>query len=217
MLTQPLDQTPHSSSSSSLKSLSFENSADYPPFLFNMLQTTSYTPYFDQHAPYDQPPSSSTMRSQDSLQQTLNQIRRNQSIPSREHEEAEMTRAIIAAISSSSSSSSSSHQHHRSPRVGSAFKRYRMYLGPATRAQNQQNLNRRSLSFLRNLNEALAQQDYGMVRTTRPTSNQLHHMMSERKRREKLNQSFEALRSILPPGSKVHHLFICINFHSYNN
>lgn len=36
-----------------------------------------------------------------------------------------------------------------------------------------------------------------------PTATQLHHMISERKRREKLNDSFQALRSLLPPGTKV--------------
>lgn len=45
--------------------------------------------------------------------------------------------------------------------------------------------------------EAQVQEQY------RPTSNQLHHMISERKRREKLNEYFHALRLLLPPGSKV--------------
>ncbi|CAL9097686.1 unnamed protein product [Musa textilis] len=36
----------------------------------------------------------------------------------------------------------------------------------------------------------------------RPTSDQLHHMISERRRRERLNQNFHALRLLLPPGSK---------------
>jgi hypothetical protein len=35
------------------------------------------------------------------------------------------------------------------------------------------------------------------------SGNQLQHMISERKRREKLNDSFHALRTVLPPGSKV--------------
>jgi hypothetical protein len=35
------------------------------------------------------------------------------------------------------------------------------------------------------------------------SENQLQHMISERKRREKLNDSFHALRTVLPPGSKV--------------
>lgn len=49
-----------------------------------------------------------------------------------------------------------------------------------------------------------------LLRTIRPqmqeirsSSTQLHHMISERKRREKLNESFEALRALLPPGIKV--------------
>ncbi|CAD6247557.1 unnamed protein product [Miscanthus lutarioriparius] len=35
-----------------------------------------------------------------------------------------------------------------------------------------------------------------------PSSSQLNHMISERRRRERLNESFEALRGLLPPGSK---------------
>jgi hypothetical protein len=36
-----------------------------------------------------------------------------------------------------------------------------------------------------------------------PSVNQLQHMFSERKRREKLNDSFHALKAVLPPGAKV--------------
>ncbi|XP_051114162.1 putative transcription factor bHLH041 isoform X2 [Andrographis paniculata] len=36
----------------------------------------------------------------------------------------------------------------------------------------------------------------------RPMPTQVHHMISERRRREKLNESFQVLRSLLPPGSK---------------
>jgi hypothetical protein len=35
------------------------------------------------------------------------------------------------------------------------------------------------------------------------TSSQLHHMFSERRRRERLNESFQTLRALLPPGTKV--------------
>ncbi|KAL8223277.1 hypothetical protein R6Q57_020676 [Mikania cordata] len=217
---QPPDQTRPSSSSSSLRSLSMENSADYPPFLSTMLQATSYMPeiyglkepYLEQQAP-NQRPSSSTMKPRDSIQQTLIDIRTNQLMFSRENEEAEMTRAILAAISSSSPPYSS--HLHQAPRVASAFKRYRTYLAPTKRVQNRPNLNRRSLSFFRNLNEARAQQEYQMVRTTRPASNQLHHMMSERKRREKLNESFQALRSVLPLGSKKDKASVLLNIKEY--
>ncbi|KAI3495728.1 hypothetical protein L1887_38074 [Cichorium endivia] len=208
-IPQQLDQGRASSSSSSLRSLSMDNSVEYSPFLFNMLQTTSYMPeiypleeaFLDRKAPHKTPPSS-TMRSEDPLQRPQNQIRTSHSIPSREHEECLMTRAIIAALSSSSSPSSSPCHHPQAPPFASAFKRYRSYLGPIKqRVQSRQNLNRRSLSFFRNLSQARAQQGQ-MIQTTRPTSNQLHHMIAERKRREKINESLEALKSLLPPGSK---------------
>ncbi|KAJ9551283.1 hypothetical protein OSB04_015328 [Centaurea solstitialis] len=229
MLPQQLDHARPSSSSSSLRSLSIENSSEYSPFLFNMLQTTSYMPdtifgpkeaFLDQQAP-NQTPSSSTIRSQDPLQHVLDQIRSNQLMPLRENEEATMTRAILAAISSSPSppSSSSSHQLQTPLRVvNSAFKRYRSCLGPTKQRMpiSRQNLTRRSLSFFRNLSDlqARAQQDR-MYQTTRPTTNQLHHMISERKRREKLNESFQALRSLLPSGSKKDKASVLSNTKEY--
>ncbi|KVI01172.1 Myc-type, basic helix-loop-helix (bHLH) domain-containing protein [Cynara cardunculus var. scolymus] len=225
MLPQPLDQGRVSSSSSSLRSLSIENGSEYSPFLFNMLQTTSYIPetifapkeaFLDQQAP-NQTPASSRIRSQDPLQQVLDQIRSSQLMPLRENEEAAMTRAILTAISSSPSPCSSSSQQLQTPHQdGSAFKRYRSCLGP-TKQRNQisrQNLSRRSLTFFRNLSEARAQQDR-MFQTTRPTTSQLHHMISERKRREKLNESFQALRSLLPSGSKKDKASVLSNTKEY--
>jgi len=35
------------------------------------------------------------------------------------------------------------------------------------------------------------------------SSGQVLHMISERRRREKMKESFEALRSLIPPGSRV--------------
>lgn len=212
ILLQPLGQPRESSSSTSLRSLSLDNSTEYSPFLINMIQNTSYMPeiynlkegFLDQQLPNEMP-SSSTVRSEDPLRHALNQLRTTQLIPSREHEEAAMTKAILAAISSSSSSPSTSSSHQiQTPRVASAFQRYRSYLGPTRQqVQSRQNLNRRSLSFCRQ-SEVRAQRSQ-MIQTARPTSNQLHHMISERKRREKINESLQALRSLLPPGSKVCH------------
>ncbi|KAI3724806.1 hypothetical protein L1987_64573 [Smallanthus sonchifolius] len=200
VLPHPLDQSRASSSSSSLRSLSMEKGVGYPPFLFNMLQTSSsyFQEPFSNPQAQNQTPSSSTMRSEDPLQQALSEIRATQLIPSREDEEAAMTRAILAAISPPPPSS----HLLQASKDASAFKRYQTYLGPTKRAQNRQNLNIRSLSFFRKLREDRAQQEDRIVHTTRPTSNQLHHMISERKRRGKLNESFQALRSLLPPGSK---------------
>ncbi|CAL9769040.1 unnamed protein product [Musa acuminata subsp. burmannicoides] len=51
----------------------------------------------------------------------------------------------------------------------------------------------------------------------RPTSDQLHHMISERRRREKLNQNFHALRLLLPPGSKKDKTSVLANTKNYLN
>lgn len=58
---------------------------------------------------------------------------------------------------------------------------------------------KRAISYYRSLN--IARREHSLA--GRPSSNQLHHMMSERKRREKINESFQALRALLPPGTKV--------------
>ncbi|KAD6455083.1 hypothetical protein E3N88_09789 [Mikania micrantha] len=223
VLPQPLDQAPALSSSSSLRSLSMENNLDYPPFLFNSLQKSSSIPKTSgfkesllRQNMSNQTPSSSIMISEDPLQESLIQIRTNQLIPSRDHEEAAMIRAILAVISSSSHPSlTSSHQLQTPQSAASAFKRYQTHLGPIKRVQNRHNLVRRLVVFFRNLNEARSQQDYQMVYTNRPASNQLHHMISERKRREKLNESFQELRSLLPPGSKKDKASVLSNIKEY--
>uniref|UniRef100_A0A0E0FHM6 BHLH domain-containing protein n=1 Tax=Oryza nivara TaxID=4536 RepID=A0A0E0FHM6_ORYNI len=48
-----------------------------------------------------------------------------------------------------------------------------------------------------------------------PSGNQLQHMISERKRREKLNDSFLALKAVLPPGSKKDKTSILIRAREY--
>ncbi|XP_052140335.1 transcription factor MYC2-like [Oryza glaberrima] len=48
-----------------------------------------------------------------------------------------------------------------------------------------------------------------------PSGNQLQHMISERKRREKLNDSFVALKAVLPPGSKKDKTSILIRAREY--
>ncbi|KAK9073699.1 hypothetical protein SSX86_006293 [Deinandra increscens subsp. villosa] len=224
LLARPLDQARASSSPSSLRSLSMENNLDCPHFLFNTLQTSSRMPDiygFKEPISYQQAtnqiPSTSTMRSEDPLQEVLLKIRTNHLIPSREDEEAVMTRAILAVISSSSSHSPpSSSSHLRAPQASStAFKKYQTYFGPKTQVQNLKNINRISLSFFRNLSEARTQQQNRSGYTNLPTSNQLHHMISERKRREKLNESFQDLRSLLPPDSKKDKASVLANIKEY--
>ncbi|XP_050372980.1 putative transcription factor bHLH041 isoform X2 [Argentina anserina] len=164
--------------------------------------------------------------------QAISRIRGNVQLPAPEFEDAEITRAILAVLTSPSSSPSppfsvSPHQsvtralssdsapspsHHGllNPKAGSAFKNYiSSPLAPRTQMKGAANLGvrkqtmvKRSISFLRSLN-LMRIRDQGMQQAaTRPTTSQLHHMISERKRREKLNESFHSLRSLLPPGTK---------------
>nr|GLL20675.1 putative transcription factor bHLH041 isoform X2 [Ipomoea trifida] len=72
-------------------------------------------------------------------------------------------------------------------------------VGARAMIMKKQTVLKRSFEFFRNLSLMRRQE---LVRTTRPTITQVHHMISERKRREKLNESFQHLRSLLPPGTK---------------
>lgn len=177
---------------------------------------------------------SSTSPHQQSMQ-AFSRIRGNIQLPSPEIEDAEITRAILAVLTSPSPSAASitSHQlvppalnndpapsssyHHGllNPKPSGAFKNYiSSPLAPRTQTKGAANLVvrkqtmvKRSISFLRSLN-LLRIRDQGMQTATRPTTSQLHHMISERKRREKLNESFHSLKSLLPPGTKVR-IYIC--------
>ena len=60
---------------------------------------------------------------------------------------------------------------------------------------------KRSFAFFGNLN--IMRMRERIQATSRPSNTQLHHMISERRRREKLNENFQALRALLPPGTKV--------------
>lgn len=153
----------------------------------------------------------------------------NIQLPNPETEAAAITRAIFNVLTSPSSSSSSQQPHtnlpysHQVVSKFSAFKRYALPLGPRTtqvRANlGRQSMMKRSFAFFRSLNYSRFS---ARIQANCPTTTQLHHMISERKRREKLNESFQALRSLLPPGTKVtitlnwKHISIwqCIKFRS---
>ncbi|KAA8534830.1 hypothetical protein F0562_029728 [Nyssa sinensis] len=198
------DQKRPSSSSSSLRSLSMD-SPECSTLLFN-IPSTSYIP---------EPPIEQALRQISTptspLQQAiqaLSQIR-NLQFPI-ESENAAMTRAILAVISSPSSSSSSHHPQQNIPlkyqatrQRASAFRSYRSALSPSTqinsRVIRRENMLKRAMTFFKRLSLTRTQEQ---LHGSRHTSTQLHHMISERRRREKLNESFQALRSLLPPGSK---------------
>ncbi|KAI4344526.1 hypothetical protein L6164_011742 [Bauhinia variegata] len=211
---QLIDQNPPSSSSSSLKSLS--DSPEYPSLLFN-IPGTSHIPETLGGVPIMQPApvSTSTVNSphQAAIHQALAQVTQIQ-FPTPESENDAMMRAILHVLSSNapSSSTTSHHQTHQDLPYSSvihlqssAFKRYRPGLGPVFTSQMATNLRRQSLlkrsfALFRNLNiMRLRERSF---QTTRPTSTQLHHMISERRRREKINENFRALRTLLPPGTK---------------
>ncbi|KAL6984648.1 hypothetical protein U1Q18_018026 [Sarracenia purpurea var. burkii] len=202
----PTDQNRPSSSSSSLRSLSMD-SPEYSPFLFK-------------EPPIEQAlrPISTSLSPLHQAILSFNQFR-NDPIPTPETEDAAITNAILAVLSNpppppSSSSSSLFHQpqqnlglsvqgNYPESQKGSAFKRYRSALAPSltsmtTRARRSSIL-KRAFTFFRSLSLMRTQE---RVQGNRPTTTQLHHMISERKRREKLNESFQALRSLLPPGTK---------------
>ncbi|RWW06665.1 hypothetical protein GW17_00029986 [Ensete ventricosum] len=121
--------------------------------------------------------------------------------PSTAVDDAAIARAMLAVISSNSSSAADRSWSGR--RVG-AFK---TYVTPAfaprsdpTPRSHGQKMIKMLINLLRKMNGMRFE---GRTQDAGPTSNQLHHMISERKRREKLNESFDALRMLLPPASKL--------------
>ncbi|KAK8660633.1 hypothetical protein V6N13_051555 [Hibiscus sabdariffa] len=206
MEDQLLQSTTHpnmpSSSSSSLRSLS--TSSPDSSLIFTVPATHETMPsLFNDPRQAMQP-------------QAFPRMRCSVQLPTFGGENEAVTRAILAALTSPSSSSSSSstplqrsqnsaYNYLLNPKA-SAFKRYAAALGgpattPARAGVGAQTMVKRAILFYRKINLARREQLL-RSRQTPQTSNQLHHMMSERKRREKLNESFTALRSLLPSGTK---------------
>ncbi|MCD7455888.1 hypothetical protein HAX54_030039 [Datura stramonium] len=142
--------------------------------------------------------------------------------PKIEGEDDAIVRAYLAIISSSSPSSSSSlpsppsshgqiqvnltPDHRLTTPKATAFTRfirskYNYASIGATRSScaHEKNMLKRSVTFFKNLHLMNRQEG---VQMNRATSSQVHHMISERRRREKLNENFQHLRSLLPPGTK---------------
>ncbi|KAJ9183811.1 hypothetical protein P3X46_007618 [Hevea brasiliensis] len=130
-------------------------------------------------------------------------LTRNVQLPSQESEDDAIIRAILAVLASPSTSTNSSIMpnspyHYRESQKASAFKNY---IAPTR--QTRQNLHRQSMlkqaiTYYRSLNILRPEH----MPASRPTNTQLHHMISERRRREKINETFEALRKLLPPDAK---------------
>ncbi|KAG4136535.1 hypothetical protein ERO13_D07G011700v2 [Gossypium hirsutum] len=210
-LPESTDQNRPSSSSSSLRSLS--TSSPDSSLIFTVPTTHEPAPSSLQQATITPSSINDPRRAMQAFSQTGSNI----PLPTLESENAAMTRAILAVLTSPSSSSSSSstpfyrnqslpYNNYRLNPKASAFKRYATGLGagpattPARASLRAQAMMKRAILFYRKFN--LARREQLLRSRPGPTSNQLHHMMSERKRREKLNESFVALRSLLPSGTK---------------
>lgn len=215
-----IDQNPPSSSSSSLKSLSID-SPEYSSILFNIPTTSQIPETHLEIIPPNQPVPTTTMETHQTAIESIFASMRKTQLPNQKTElvDEAMTRAILAVLSSSPSSSTTTTSEQQQKQSSmlvtqriqslvnptrSAFKSYNSKL--ALRSQitaqlRRQSLLKRSISFFRSLNLKRVHQ---RLQATRPTSTQMHHMISERKRREKLNENFQVLRSLLPPGTKVH-------------
>ncbi|KAJ1439865.1 Myc-type, basic helix-loop-helix [Sesbania bispinosa] len=208
--SQQIDQNPPSSSSSSLRSLS-TGSPEYSSLIFN-IPGTSQSHFPETLGVGGVPPmrpvsNTATSQNQQALQlQALAQVTPTPSqFPTPETEHDAIMRAILNVISSPS------HQHQTQQNwpymvhpEASAFMRYRSDRSSNMTPQmgsnfRRQSLMKRSFAFFRNLNFMRMRE---RIQTTRPSSTQLHHMISERRRREKLNENFQALRALLPPGTK---------------
>lgn len=202
---------PHHPSSSS-SSLSPNNVSEYSSLLFPLIPKPSTTteavnvPVLPPLAP-------------------VNMIHQQQQEPlfrNREREEEAMTKAILAVLTGPSSPPSTSSSPQRKRRA-TAFNRYYSMISGHGRAPlpslRKQSMMKRAISFYNRLNiyqrerftrenatthgEGSGGSSGGGRYTSGPSATQLHHMISERKRREKLNESFQALRSLLPPGTKA--------------
>lgn len=207
---------PPSSSSSSLRSLdSPQNASEYSSLLFPLIPKPSTT------TDAVNVPLHTLLAPVTTAETTNNMIHQRQQEPlfrNREREEEVMTQAILAVLSMSSSPSSPQRKGK-----ATAFKRYYCVASgggvsgraPQPPSVRRQSMMKRAISFYNRLNinwrERFPRENAtgggsdgigGSGGGRGPTATQLHHMISERKRREKLNESFQALRSLLPPGTK---------------
>lgn len=95
---------------------------------------------------------------------------------------------------------------------GSAFQEYNVKKKTAAEDhRRRESLMKKGIVFYRKLKIMRVGE---RIETRRPASAQLLHMIAEKRRREKLNESFFALRSILPPETKVS-AFTSVLFDNY--
>ncbi|KAG2299562.1 hypothetical protein Bca52824_036034 [Brassica carinata] len=212
----PPPPPPPSSSSSSLRSVDTVQSyiSEYSSLLFPLIPKPSTTtdavsvPLHSLLAPV----TSTTARNMIHQQQQESLFRNSK------REDEAITKAILAVLTSSSSTPTSTSSPPLRKRRDTGFKRYYCMdnggdgsgRAPPPHSVRKQSMMRRAISFYTRLNINRRERFARANSTTGggggdgsvPTATQLHHMISERRRREKLNESFLALRSLLPQGTK---------------
>ncbi|CAN8301637.1 unnamed protein product [Cochlearia groenlandica] len=203
---------PPSSSSSSLRSLdSPQNVSEYSSLFFPLIPTPSTTTTNSFNVPLHPPLVKKNTVHQQQQQEQVSLF------PNREREEEVMTQAILAVLTASSASTSSSPQI-KGGNATTAFKRYHRLISgvsgrappPRINSARKQSMVKRAITFYNRLHEDVYRRERFARENANnnggggrgPTATQLHHMIKERKRREKLNDSFHALRSLLPQGTK---------------
>ncbi|XP_045787498.1 putative transcription factor bHLH041 isoform X1 [Trifolium pratense] len=205
---QIIDQNtnPPSSSSSSMRSLSAAGSPEYSSLIFNNIPTGRTSP--SQFPPDHTHLGGSIIPPMRPISNTLPLQLQHQQFPQITPTQLFSTTqmnhqndAIMRAIQNVISTPPSQRNLHGVHQEASAFGRYRNDKSPNIGSNfRRQSLMKRSFSFFRNLN--LMRLRDRSTQAMRPSSNQLHHMISERRRREKLNENFQALRALLPQGTK---------------
>ncbi|KAM7519634.1 hypothetical protein LguiB_018596 [Lonicera macranthoides] len=192
------DQNQASSSSSTLRSASTD-SLHYAPFQFTdnsnclpfqlsvtnnpRIQKTLIEPAFQPplRPVLTKPTTSTTNNPFHEATQALNLII-NPKFPTLESVDAIMTKAMLAVITYSPSLSDK-------PQKAGAFQSYRSESSPVSQMRTmmpKQNMFKQSIKFFSRLNQT---QNQEKIQMNRSKSTQLEHVMSERKRRKKLNES----------------------------
>ncbi|KAK9131172.1 hypothetical protein Sjap_011659 [Stephania japonica] len=229
-LPSPPDQNWPSSSTSCSSLRSVGNSPEYSSLLmFNMPQAIP-EPFKEAHSTDQQAIRPTSMPIPPQAPQLLPPYHGlGFRFPNSECEDAAMTKAMLAVISSPSSSSSSYQQpqlelQDRGRR--SAFERYNNNACSSTSTQVHQNVRMKATShkpsmmkkvfaMLESMNLRRIDEQSMMRSRPPPTTSQLHHKISERKRREKLNESFQELKSMLPPCPKRDKASVLANTREY--
>ncbi|CAI0387927.1 unnamed protein product [Linum tenue] len=202
-----LPPRPSSSSTSSVRSsaLSLDhNSPEYSSFLLNLTANTAATssPAFHPPPPPRQPYAGLFPSTQMASM-----------------EDAAMTRALLAIFTSAPPTAAAAPSNHqgrgggRMPRrtttTTTAFKKFAAAATPPPPTRGVrvagQSMFKRAITYYRRSFTTMTRSARDMshqLPCSRPTTTQLHHMISERRRREKINDSFHSLRSLLPPDAK---------------